>query len=255
MDLSSALQFMNLSYDINISNLKEKYKNLARKLHPDKLNGNVELFQSLQQAYNIILGYCNKGGRQYILVTPDLQAFLLQWETCKSCKEHRQSSNWCFCVNCNGVGCDVCVNNGGFYSNGFICKQCNNSCKIRIIQHFDKSLLPKNIENHEVINILGTYYTICMEIFENITYKILNNHTYIELNITLENILLGISIKTKYFSINTKGAFDPSKPIQLNENITVLFKFKGVENIDNIRKYQKAFNMMFSSGIKKNICS
>lgn len=54
-----AVAFMDLKFPLQLSDVKKRYKQLAKKYHPDISKKDASLFQKLTQSYTIIIDYLN----------------------------------------------------------------------------------------------------------------------------------------------------------------------------------------------------
>ena len=57
--IQEAVDFMDLKFPLQLSEVKKQYKKLAKKYHPDVSKKDASLFQKLTQSYEAILEYLN----------------------------------------------------------------------------------------------------------------------------------------------------------------------------------------------------
>lgn len=53
-----AVEIFGLIDGVSLKEIKKRHRELAKRYHPDSGNGNAELMKEINEAYKILLGYC-----------------------------------------------------------------------------------------------------------------------------------------------------------------------------------------------------
>lgn len=202
----------------------------------------------------------------------------VQYESTKKCKKCDKNgfahTGLMHCMGCNGQGylpsfpfpsvCPSCNGESVIRQNLHKCKECTNGYLKELVNleiKMDSGTVhnQKLSVNHE-LTVIFKHHINCNNAF---TMKIKNNDIYIQVKITIEELILGFKKKIRLtekestVTLNSEQYFDTkeswvieNRGIQINENtrgdLFVKFVVEGSKYEKNLIKFRKAFEKIFA---------
>lgn len=237
MKLDAALEELGLSaLDASPSRVKEAFRARSLKVHPD-MGGSTESFLKLSSARDVVSLFASC--KPVLLVRPDGTLDHMELEACLTCKT--QCRDWCYCVACDGGGCETCGGKGGFSMNGNSLKPKCVQCMGAGVKYKKISSKPNNLKSPPLHgDLLDGKLVVYEALGEGKTFEADSSGVRIHWRVSVEDILAGVACSA--LGIDTNGAFDPCVPMLTKHGACVRFSVSGVDNIRRLRRFQPALD-------------
>lgn len=220
--------------------IRSVYQELIMKYHPDKGNGNVDMFQKVKEAYKVLT---EEKHSQHVKVSIEIppniacdggfMKYALCLKTCIDCKSSLS------CIVCQGEdkNCKSCC---GFSLKSNTCKKCKGEGVVKEKIFFNK-YVKSNAKDVDGMSIVYARY-------DGYTWFIENNIMIVHVGATIEEYLCGfvreiVTPKGTYI-FETHGAIDTNSPIMVFDHKTLIY-VKVQEWGENVAKHLSKFANVF----------